>query len=52
MVDKSNDVKIDILPYDYQQYDKLFKVIVIGDSGINILLIQRSWEILSVFKGI
>lgn len=34
MVDKSNDIKIEILPDDYQHYDKLFKVIVIGNSGI------------------
>ena len=33
MVD-SADLKVEVIPDDYSQYDLSFKIIVIGDSGV------------------
>ena len=30
----SSDVKVEIVPEDYTQYDLSFKIIVIGDPGV------------------
>ncbi len=41
-----NDLQYELLPDDYVNYDLSFKIIIIGDSGINFSL-KRGGKVLS-----
>ena len=34
MIEDDDDLKVELLPEDYAQYDLTFKIIFIGDSGV------------------